>query len=115
MRRFLMLLISLLFMLDLHATSKGRPVFLGHYDCNLGKPKPHRAPAKELVSLYQEDSVLHINVEAGLLVTIVIKDADGNILSQEVMTEPECDMAIPVGGAIVEVSYNDVNLVGMLY
>ena len=77
--------------------------------------KPHRAPAKELVSLYQEDDILHVNVQVGLLVTVTIKDEDGTILSQEFVTEQEKDMAIPMGGAIVEVSYNSVDLVGMLY
>ena len=74
-----------------------------------------RAPVKELVYLYQENTILYVNAQAGLLVTITIKDEDGNILSQELVTTSEYDMAIPMGGAIVEVSYNDVDLVGMLY
>lgn len=52
---------------------------------------------------------------AGLLVTVTVKDEDDNILSQELVTAQESDMVIPMGGAIVEVSYNDVNLVGVLY
>lgn len=88
---------------------------MGHYDCNLGKPKPNRSPAKELVALYQETDILYVNLQAGLLVTIIIKDVDGNILSQEVVATPEANITIPMGGAIVEVSLNGVNLVGMLY
>lgn len=97
------------------ASNKGRPVRLGSLSGYIGKPKSNRAPAKELVSLYQEDAVLHVNVVAGLLVTVTVKDEDDNILSQELVTAQESDMVIPMGGAIVEVSYNDVNLVGMLY
>lgn len=77
--------------------------------------RPHRAPAKELVSLYQEDAILHVNVVAGLFVTLTIRGEDGNILSQELVTEQEGEVVIPVGGTTVDVSYNDVNLVGILY
>ena len=115
MRKFFLLLTCLLFMQTLHATSKRRPVRLGHYDCNLGKPKPNRSPAKELVALYQENDILYVNLQAGLLVTIIIKDADGSVLSQEVVATPDAHVTIPMGGAIVEVSFNEVNLVGLLY
>ena len=64
--------------------------------------RPHRAPAKELVSLYQEDAVLHVSVVAGLLVTVTVKDEDDNILCQELVAAQESDMVIPMGGAIVE-------------
>lgn len=77
--------------------------------------KSHRVPAKELVSLYQEIDVLHINVEAELIMTITIKDENGNVLFQTVVASPENNVAIPSGGAIVEVCYNNVELVGMLY
>mgnify|MGYP004682932183 FL=1 len=52
---------------------------------------------------------------AGLLVTVTIKDEDGNILSQELVAEQESEVVIPMGGTTVEVSYNDVELIGMLY
>lgn len=115
MKKFFVILTSLLLVFTLQATSKGRPVRLGSLSGYIGKPKSNRAPAKELVSLYQEDAVLHVNVVAGLLVTVTVKDEDDNILSQELVTAQESDMVMPMGGAIVEVSYNDVNLVGMLY
>lgn len=101
-------------MFTLQATSKGRPVRLGSLGGYIGKPRPNLAPAKELVTLYQEDAILHVNVLAGLLVTVTIKDEDGDILSQEVVTTSESDMEIPMGGSTVEVSYNGVNLVGVL-
>lgn len=115
MKKFSIILTSLLLMFTLQATSKGRPVRLGSLGGYTGKPRPNLAPAKKPVSLYQEEAILHVNAQAGLLVTITIKDEDGNILSQELVTTSEYDMAIPMGGAIVEVSYNDVDLVGMLY
>lgn len=77
--------------------------------------KPHRVPAKELVNLYQENDVLHINAGAEMVITITIKDVDGNTLSQIVVVGSENDMVVPTDGSIVEVSYDDVELVGMLY
>ena len=77
--------------------------------------KPHRAPAEELVNLYQENDVLHINAEAELMITITIKDVEGNTLSQTVVVGSENDVVVPTDGAIVEVSYNEIELVGMLY
>ena len=102
MKKFFVILTSLLLVFTLQATSKGRPVRLGSLSGYIGKPKSNRAPAKELVSLYQEDVVLHVNVVAGLLVTVTVKDEDDNILSQELVTAQESDMVIPMGGAIVE-------------
>ena len=110
-----MLLTGLLLMFTLHATSKGRPVHLGSLKGYVGKPKPNHAPAKELVSLYQEDAVLHVRVAPGLFVIVTVKDEDGNILLQEVVAEEKADVSIPTGGATVEVSCNDVDLVGVLY
>lgn len=113
MKKIVMVLLTVLMTVGMHARNGTRvkvsagSMFTMH--------RPHRAPAKELVSLYQEDAVLHVNVVAGLLVTVTVKDEDDNILSQELVTAQESDMVIPMGGAIVEVSYNDVNLVGMLY
>jgi len=115
MKKFFVILTSLLLMFTLHATSKGRPVRLGSLSGYIGKPKSNRAPARELVALYQENAILYVHVASGLLVTVTIKDEDGNVLSQELVAEQEKDMAIPMGGAIVEVSYNGVDLVGMLY
>ncbi|WP_262301081.1 hypothetical protein [Segatella hominis] len=115
MKKFFVVLTSLLLVFTLQATSKGRPIRLGSLSGYIGKPKSNRAPAKELVSLYQEDAVLHVNVVAGLLVTVTIKDEDGNILSQELVAEQESEVVIPMGGTTVEVSYNDVELIGMLY
>ena len=102
-------------MFTLQATSKGRPVRLGSLSGYTGKPRPNLAPAKKLVSLYQEESILHVYVQVELLVTVNITAENGNILSHELVTTQESDMAIPMGGVIVEASYNSVDLVGMLY
>ena len=53
MKKFFVILTSLLLVFTLQATSKGRPVRLGSLSGYIGKPKSNRAPAKELVSLYQ--------------------------------------------------------------
>lgn len=76
MKKIFMLLTGLLLMFTLHATSKGRPVHLGSLKGYVGKPKPNRVPAKELVSLYQEDAVLHVRVVPGLFVIVTNKDED---------------------------------------
>ena len=67
------------------------------------------------MNLYQENDVLHINAEAELMITITIKDVEGNTLSQTVVVGSENDVVVPTDGAIVEVSYNEIELVGMLY
>lgn len=77
--------------------------------------RPHRVPAKELVSLYQENDILHINAEVELMMTITIKDEEGNVLSQTIVYSSENDVVVPTDGIIVEVSYNDIDLVGILY
>lgn len=115
MKKIVMVLLTLLMTVGMHARNGTRVKVKLSAGSMFTMHRPHRAPAKELVSLYQEDAVLHVNVVAGLLVTVTVKDEDDNILSQELVTAQESDMVIPMGGAIVEVSYNDVNLVGMLY
>lgn len=101
--------------LSLHASKKGRPVRLGHFDCLLGNPKTNRAPAKVLVSLYQEEEILHVNSSLQSVLIITFKGENGSILSQEVLAGEENDVEIPRGATTVEVSYGDVELVGMLY
>ena len=113
MKKFFVILTSLWLVFTLQATSKGRPVRLGSLSGYIGKPKSNRAPAKELVSLYQEDAALHVNVVAGLLVTVTVKDEDDNILSQELVTAQESDMVIPMGGAIRHELYFGVGLLNL--
>ena len=115
MKKVFMFLACLMFAITLHAVKKGRPVRLGQLGVRTGLPKSIRAPAKEPVSLYQENDILHVNAEAELMMTVTLKDEEGNILSQVMLTSPECDIEIPDNASIVEVSYNDVSLVGMLY
>lgn len=115
MKKIVMVLLTVLMTVGMHARNGTRVKVKLSAGSMFTMHRPHRAPAKELVSLYQEDAVLHVNVVAGLLVTVTVKDEDDNILSQELVTAQESDMVIPMGGTIVEVSYNDVNLVGMLY
>ena len=47
--------------------------------------------------------------------TITIKDEEGNVLSQTIVYSSENDVVVPTDGTIVEVSYNDIDLVGILY
>lgn len=115
MKKLAMVLLAVLMTVGMHAGNGMRVMVKLSAGSMFMLHRPHRAPAKELVSLYQEDAILHVHVLAGLLVTVTIKDEDGNILSQELVAEQETDMMIPMGGTTVEVSYNDVNLVGMLY
>lgn len=49
------------------------------------------------------------------MVTITFKDENGSILSQEMFVGEENDVEIPDGATIVEVTYGEVELVGMLY
>lgn len=97
------------------SVKNGRRVHLGHYDVLAGKPKPHRSLGRELVSLYQEETILHVNSSPGLLLTITFKDEEDNIRSLSTVSGEEFDVEIPSGAAIVEVCYNSVELVGVLY
>lgn len=115
MKKIVMVLLTVLMTVGMHAGNGTRVKVKLSAGSMFTIHRPHRAPAKELVSLYQEDAVLHVNVVAGLLVTVTIKDEDGNILSQELVAEQESEVVIPMGGTTVEVSYNDVELIGMLY
>lgn len=116
MKKVSIMLFVMLCAVAMNASQKGKRVLVRRSARSaFANVSQRRAPAKELVALYQEDSILHVNVQVGLLVTVTVKDEDGNVLSQEFVTEQEEDMAIPMGGAIVEVSYNGVDLVGMLY
>lgn len=114
MKKVFIVLMCVVASMSLHASRKGRPVRLGHLDHSLGNPKTNRAPAKERVSLYQEENILHIN-SLVQMVTITFKDEDGSILSQEMFVGEENDVEIPDGATIVEVTYGEVELVGMLY
>ena len=96
MKKIVMVLLTVLMTVGMHAGNGTRVKVKLSAGSMFTMHRPHRAPAKELVSLYQEDAVLHVNVVAGLLVTVTVKDEDDNILSQE------SDMVIPMGGAIVE-------------
>lgn len=117
MKKVILLLLALGLVMSVSASNRNgkrvvmRPTANGWFSTH----KPYRVPAKELVNLYQENDVLHINAEAELMITITIKDVDGNTLSQTVVVGSENDMVVPADGSIVEVSYNDVELVGMLY
>lgn len=115
MKKVVTLLLTVLITVGMHAGNDTRVKVKLSAGSMFTMHKPHRSPAKELVKLYQEDAILHVNVVSSLLVTLTIKDEDGNILSQDMVTEQETDIVIPMGGTIVEVSYNNVNLVGVLY
>lgn len=116
MKKVLFVLLVLLSVQPMWASRKGKRVFVRRSaSCALSNVTQRRAPAKELVSLYQEADILHVNVEVELLVTVTLKDEKGNVLSQVMVTSQEGDVEIPTNTALVEVSYNDVDLVGMLY
>ena len=102
MKKIVMVLLTVLMTVGMHAGNGTRVKVKLSAGSMFTMHRPHRAPAKELVSLYQEDAVLHVNVVAGLLVTVTVKDEDDNILSQELVTAQESDMVISMGGAIIE-------------
>ena len=100
MKKIVMVLLTVLMTVGMHARNGTRVKVKLSAGSMFTMHRPHRAPAKELVSLYQEDAVLHVNVVAGLLVTVTVKDEDDNILSQELVTAQESDMVIPIDGQI---------------
>ena len=117
MKKVILLLLALGLVMSVSASNRNgkrvvmRPTANGWFSTH----KPHRAPAKELVSLYQENDILHIHAEVDLVMTITIKTLEGYVLSQTVVVGFENDVVVPTDGSIVEVSYDDVELVGMLY
>lgn len=116
MKKALLLILGISLVLPLCASKKGRPVRLGGYNHEVGKPKLLRSPLRQLVTLYQENEVLHVNVETlAMIVTLVFRDSNGILLLQQILIEPEADVEIPSSATTVEVSYNDVSLVGILY
>lgn len=116
MKKVVLMLLALLCVMPMSASRKGKRVLVRRSaSCALANVTQRRAPAKELVSLYQEEDLLHVNAEVGMMMTVTLKDEEGNMLSQIILTSQESDVEIPTGAAIVEVIYNDVSLVGMLY
>ena len=116
MKKALLLILGISLVLPLCASKKGRPVRLGGHNHEVGKPKPLRSPLKQLVTLYQENEVLHVNVEnLAMIVTVVFRDSNGIPLLQQILIEQESDVEIPSSATIVEVSYNDVSLIGIFY
>lgn len=107
--------VVVLLVIPVQATRKGRPVHLGRIDYHVGKTIRERSLMRAMVSLYQENRLLHVNSQEGLLLTIVFKDEEGHEISQVLTFDAEDDVEIPSGASIVTVSYNDVTLVGMLY
>lgn len=116
MKKVLIMLLVLLCVMPICASRKGKRVLVRRSaSCAFANVTQRRAPAKELVSLYQEDGILHVNVEIEMLVTVTLKDEEGNTLSQVMLTSQESDVDVPTGAALVEVDYKEVNLVGLLY
>lgn len=115
MKKVFVVMLCLVVASTAYSARKGRRVHLGHYDVQNGAPKPHRSFGKELLSLYQEETILHVNSSPDLLLTITFKDEEDNILSQTEVSGEEIDVEIPSDATIVEVCYNSVELVGMLY
>lgn len=115
MKKVSIVLLALLCAMSVNASKKGKRVVVRRSaHCAFAGITEHRAPARERVSLYQEENILHIN-SLVQMVTITFKDEDGTILSQEMFVGEENDVEIPDGATIVEVTYGEVELVGMLY
>lgn len=116
MKKVLIVLLVLLCMMPICASRKGKRVLVRRSaSCAFANVTQRRAPAKELVSLYQEDNILHVNVEIEMSVAVTLKDEEGNTLSQIMLTSQESDVEIPNDAVLVEVDYNNVSWIGMLY
>lgn len=116
MKKVVLIFVALLCILATNASKKGKKVYVRRSArCAFASVTERRAPAREIVSLYQEETILHVNFSPDLLLTITFKDEEDNILSQTEVSGEEIDVEIPSDATIVEVCYNSVELVGMLY
>lgn len=116
MKKVVLFFVALLCVFATNASKKGKRVYVRRSArCAFASVTERRSPARELVSLYQEETILHVNSSPDLLLTITFKDEEDKVLSQIEVSGEEFDVEIPSDAAIVEVCYNSVELVGVLY
>lgn len=109
MKKTLFLIFVMLFALSMQARKKGKPLHLGRCDYHVGQPIQHRMPARIPFSLYLDQKELCVNSSQDCTFLLSFVDADGNVLSEVVMSGLENEVQVPDGTSAVLV-YSGISI-----